>query len=171
VSSSSSSSSPSCQGEQQLHLQQQQQQHSAVYAVTRVRVALAAVLLSCVVLLCVDLALLLQRPCTSSGEDAASCLSGFSIQGNFESARRNYTRVWAQMDDARSTGMLPTTPPARPFHLHLVGRGDVKTLGIPPAVANMTTVHFNLKFPQYYDQVSQRGVWSTRKLGGKCVSG
>lgn len=99
----------------------------------------------------------LQRPCTSDSEDAATCLSGFSIQGNFESARRNYTRIWAQMDDARSTGTLPTTPPAKPFHLHLVGRGDVKTLGIPPAVSNMTTVHFNLKFPQYYDQVGSRG--------------
>jgi hypothetical protein len=99
----------------------------------------------------------LQRPCTSTSEDAATCLSGFSIQGNFESARRNYTRIWAQMDDARSTGMLPTAPPVKPFHLHLVGRGDVKTLGIPPAVANMTTVHFNLKFPQYYDQVSSHG--------------
>lgn len=94
-----------------------------------------------------------KRPCTSDSEDAATCLSGFSIQGNFESARRNYTRIWAQMDDARSTGTLPTTPPAKPFHLHLVGRGDVKTLGIPPAVSNMTTVHFNLKFPQYYDQI------------------
>jgi hypothetical protein len=50
--------------------------------------------------------------------------------------------------------MLPTVPPVKPFHLHLVGRGDVKTLGIPAAVSNMTTVHFNLKFPQYYDQVS-----------------
>jgi hypothetical protein len=89
-----------------------------------------------------------------NSDDAATCLSGFSIQGNFESARRNYTRVWAQMDDARSTGMLPTVPPVKPFHLHLVGRGDVKTLGIPAAVSNMTTVHFNLKFPQYYDQVS-----------------
>jgi hypothetical protein len=89
-----------------------------------------------------------------NSDDAGTCLSGFSIQGNFESARRNYTRVWAQMDDARSNGMLPTVPPVKPFHLHLVGRGDVKTLGIPAAVANMTTVHFNLKFPQYYDQVS-----------------
>ncbi|KAF6265877.1 hypothetical protein COO60DRAFT_767541 [Scenedesmus sp. NREL 46B-D3] len=57
------------------------------------------------------------------------------------------------MDDARSSGMLPTTPPAKPFHLHLVGRGDVKTLRIPTAMANLTTVHFNLKFPQYYDQI------------------
>lgn len=80
-------------------------------------------------------------------------MSGFSIQGNFETQRRNYTRVWAQLVAAHKTGQLPTTPPVKPFHLHLVGRGDVKTLGIPASVAKMTTVHFNLRFQQYYDQV------------------
>jgi hypothetical protein len=85
--------------------------------------------------------------------NASSCQHGFSIQGNFEPARRNYTRLWRLVEDAVAAGTVPTQPPVRAVHLHLVGRGNVSTLGIPDAVVNHTTVHFNLKFPEYYGQV------------------
>eukprot|EP00878_Enallax_costatus_P019474 GHUV01020546.1.p1 GENE.GHUV01020546.1~~GHUV01020546.1.p1 ORF type:complete len:437 (-),score=118.80 GHUV01020546.1:840-2150(-) len=93
------------------------------------------------------------KPCLATSPDAATCLHGFSIQGNFESQRRNYTRLWQQVSGAHAQGLLPTKPPVRPFHLHLLGRGDVANLRMPADVKNDTTVHFNLRFPQYYDQV------------------
>lgn len=107
-----------------------------------------------------------QTPCSLTSPAAATCLDGFSIQGNFESARRNYTRLWAQMAAARAAGSIPTSPPVKPFHLHLVGRGDVKTLGIPPSVANMTTVHFNLRFPEYYEQVGVMSAAAPDRMQG-----
>jgi hypothetical protein len=86
-----------------------------------------------------------------------ACLSGFAIQGNFEAARRNYTRLWRQVQQAVAAGAIPTAPPARPFHLHLVGRGDATKLGMPREVAAVTSVHFSLRFPQYYKQVGVAG--------------
>eukprot|EP00879_Flechtneria_rotunda_P003455 GHRR01003684.1.p1 GENE.GHRR01003684.1~~GHRR01003684.1.p1 ORF type:complete len:543 (+),score=179.83 GHRR01003684.1:546-2174(+) len=94
-----------------------------------------------------------KNPCLATSPDAATCLHGFSIQGNFESARRNYTRLWQQVEAAHASGLVPTQPPVKPFHLHLVGRGSVRTLGILPSVANLSTVHFNLQFPAYYEQL------------------
>jgi hypothetical protein len=82
-------------------------------------------------------------------------MHGFSIQGNFEPARRNYTRLWHQVQQAMAAGTVPTEPPVRPLHLHLVGRGDVNMLKMPEGVQNHITVHFNLKFQEYYDQVGQ----------------
>lgn len=84
---------------------------------------------------------------------ASTCLHGFSIQGNFEPARRNYTKLWQQMQHAVDAGAVPTQPPVRPLHLHLVGRGNVSALNMPEAVHNHTTVHFNLRFTEYYGQV------------------
>lgn len=97
--------------------------------------------------------LLLQAPCTMDSANASTCMNGFSIQGNFEAARRNYTRLWSQVGRALLSGSIPTEPPSRPFQLHLVGRGDVRTLNMPEFARNHTTVHFNLKFREYYDQV------------------
>ena len=98
----------------------------------------------------------LQAPCTADSVDAATCMSGFSVQGNFEAARRNYTNLWRQVELALASGAVPPQPPARPFHLHLVGRGNVSTLSMPESVSNYTTVHFNLRFPGYYNQVRAR---------------
>jgi hypothetical protein len=95
-----------------------------------------------------------QAPCTAGSSNASACMDGFSLQGSFEPARRNYTRLWRQVQSGLATGTLPTKPPARRFHLHLVGRGDVSALRIPKDVAGrLATVHPNLRFPQYYDQV------------------
>lgn len=80
-------------------------------------------------------------------------MHGFSIQGNFEPARRNYTKLWQQMEGAIAAGAVPTQPPVRPLHLHLVGRGNVSELKMPQAVQDHITVHFNLRFTEYYDQV------------------
>lgn len=103
---------------------------------------------------CFPAACAAQKPCSAQSSDASSCLNGFSIQGNFEAARRNYTALWGQMSQAQAAGTVPTSPPARPFHLNLVGRGNIHTLGMPPELANLTTVHFNLRFPEYYSTVS-----------------
>jgi hypothetical protein len=108
-----------------------------------------------VVMLCADMSpcTCLQEPCSLGSVNASTCQHGFAIQGNFEPARRNYTRLWRQVEDAVAAGSVPTQPPVRLVHLHLVGRGNISTLGIPDAVVNHTTVHFNLKFPEYYSQV------------------
>ncbi|GBF95428.1 hypothetical protein Rsub_08390 [Raphidocelis subcapitata] len=94
-----------------------------------------------------------QEPCSLSSVDAISCLHGFSIQGNFEPARRNYTRVWSMLRDHAARGELPTRHPLPPLHLHLVGRGAVEHLGLPAEVAPLTTVHFNEKYPDYYERI------------------
>lgn len=94
-----------------------------------------------------------KEPCNIESITASTCMHGFSIQGNFESARRNYTRLWQQVEAAIGAGSVPTEPPVRPFHLHLLGRGNVHSLGMPGRVEEHTTVHYNLKFPQYYDQL------------------
>lgn len=99
--------------------------------------------------------LCLQEPCNIGSIKASTCMHGFSIQGNFEPARRNYTRLWHQMEQAMTAGTIPTEPPVRPLHLHLVGRGDVNMLKMPKGAQNHTTVHVNLKFQEYYDQVWQ----------------
>lgn len=101
--------------------------------------------------------------------DAISCLHGFSIQGNFEPARRNYTRVWRMLRDHAARGELPTRHPLPPLHLHLIGRGAVENLGLPEEVAPLTTVHFNEKYPDYYERVGGRGRGSAERglgLGG-----
>lgn len=111
--------------------------------------------------------LAVQAPCTVDSTDASTCMNGFSIQGNFEAARRNYTRLWLQVEHAMAAGAVPTQPPARPFNLHLVGRGNVSTLNMPAAVEKYTTVHFNLKFSDYYDQVNWGGM--VQKAHGRCA--
>lgn len=95
----------------------------------------------------------LQEPCNIKSINASTCMHGFSLQGNFEAARRNYTRLWQQVEAAMAAGSVPTEPPVRPFHLHLVGRGNVSSLRMPDPVREHATVHFNLRFPEYYDQV------------------
>lgn len=94
-----------------------------------------------------------QEPCNIASINASTCMHGFSVQGNFEPARRNYTHLWRQVQHAKAAGLVPTQAPVRPFHLHLVGRGVVGSLGIPDDVAEHTSVHMNLKFPEYYSQV------------------
>jgi hypothetical protein len=60
-------------------------------------------------------------------------------------------------------GDLPTRPPLPPLHLHLVGRGSVAALALPEAVKSLTTVHFNERYPQYYEQVSTQELeWGGR---------
>jgi hypothetical protein len=85
--------------------------------------------------------------------DATSCLHGFSIQGNFEPFRRNYTHVWDMLRARKAAGQLPTRYPLPPLHLHLVGKGRVEQLHLPPDVAGLVTVHFNLAYRDYYEQV------------------
>lgn len=74
------------------------------------------------------------------------------------------------MSDGHAQGILPTQLPVRPLHLHLLGRGDVANLRMPADIKNDTTVHFNLRFPQYYDQVSKRAVmsWDHELAGSMC---
>lgn len=86
--------------------------------------------------------------------NAVSCLHGFAIQGNFEPQRRNYTRVWDMLRVHIARGHLPTKPPLPPLHLHLVGRGLVDMLNLPEGVKFLTTVHFNERYPEYYERVS-----------------
>jgi hypothetical protein len=52
-----------------------------------------------------------------------------------------------------AAGRIPTAPPLPPLHLHLVGRGNVEHLALPPEVEAVTTVHFNQPYPDYYEQV------------------
>ncbi len=98
----------------------------------------------------------LQHRCSPAVAPPPGCLHGFSIQGNFEPPRRNYSRVWQQIEEHRTKGLLPP-PSGKPLHLHLLGKGRREDLKLQPSVANMTTVHFNLRFPQYYEEV--RGWW------------
>jgi hypothetical protein len=86
-------------------------------------------------------------------KNAMDCMHGFAIQGNFESARRNYTRVWSMLQQGLATGRVPPPYGSRPFHLHLVGRGLVSALALPKDLSNITSVHYNLAFPAYYEQV------------------
>jgi hypothetical protein len=99
----------------------------------------------------------LQEPCSLASFNALSCLHGFAIQGNFEPQRRNYTRVWSMLQARLAAGDLPTAPPLPPLHLHLIGRGAVEALKLPAAVKGLTTVHFNERYPQYYERV--RAAW------------
>jgi hypothetical protein len=90
-------------------------------------------------------------------KNAMDCMHGFAIQGNFESARRNYTRVWSMLQQAQASGRVPPPYGSRPFHLHLVGRGLVSALALPKSLSNITSVHYNLAFPAYYEQVGRVG--------------
>ena len=104
-------------------------------------------------------------PCSVGPLDALGCLDGFAIQGNFEPQRRNYTRLWAALEARmRSEGggngngttlwrRLPADPRLPELRLHLLGRGHVEALGLPPAVAASAQVHFNADYPDYYEAI------------------
>jgi len=66
-------------------------------------------------------------------------------------------------------GQLRTQPPAPapPLHLHLVGRGVVGQLKLEEGVRNLTTLHFNQRYPEYYEQVGgpDRGACRLRFRG------
>ncbi|KAI8468518.1 MAG: hypothetical protein J3K34DRAFT_477893 [Monoraphidium minutum] len=94
-----------------------------------------------------------KEPCTLAAAAAARCLDGFAIQGNFEPARRNYSRVWGMLQARAARGQLPTRPPLRPLRLHLIGRGVVEHLGLPGDVESLATVHFNELYAEYYEQI------------------
>lgn len=48
---------------------------------------------------------LLQNPCVLSS-NSPLCLHGFSIQGNFEPQRRNYTRMWQMLQVGQGSSRL-----------------------------------------------------------------
>lgn len=102
---------------------------------------------------CTPLPHLRQAPCSLASINAINCLHGFAIQGNFEPQRRNYTRVWEMLKGHIARGDVPTKPPLPALHLHLVGRGLVEQLQLPQEVKALTTLHFNQRYPNYYEQV------------------
>jgi hypothetical protein len=57
----------------------------------------------------------------------------------------------------KRSGSLNNLGVGKPMHLHLLGRGNAKALGLPRDIADLTSVHAYLQFPQYYEQV--RGSW------------
>ena len=94
-----------------------------------------------------------QTRCDIKAKAAMTCLHGFTIQGNFESQRRNYTRVWDMIHQAQKAKDIPVPYGSRPFHLHLVGRGLVSSMHMPADLKEVVTVHYGLQFPAYYEQV------------------
>ena len=57
------------------------------------------------------------------------------------------------VQDHKKAGKLSNEGVGKPMHIHLLGRGNTDELQMPRDVADMTTIHAYLKFPDYYEQV------------------
>lgn len=76
------------------------------------------------------------------------CLHGFTLQGKFSNLRRNYSRIWSQLQ--RHAAQLAAPPASRLFRLNLVGSGSRQRLAVPPDLRPLVRVHYRLPFRQFY---------------------
>mmetsp|Transcript_40261 Transcript_40261/g.89407 ORF Transcript_40261/g.89407 Transcript_40261/m.89407 type:complete len:399 (+) Transcript_40261:273-1469(+) len=90
------------------------------------------------------------RPCDVV-QDLPKCLSGFAIQGNMDSRRRNYTEIWRQLE-ARLNTSAELKRDSR-FMVNVVGSGSPSKLEVPPRLAQRIAPHANLKFPEFYELI------------------
>lgn len=88
-------------------------------------------------------------------EHAEEKQKAFVIQGNFESGRKDYNKVFQHLRDGLK--MLPTgTPPSERPKLVLIGSG--KKLEIPKDLAANVDMHMNLEYPEFYKALGQSAV-------------
>ena len=66
------------------------------------------------------------KPCNDA--QLVTCLQGFAIQGNMDSRRRNYTLIWAQMEE-RLAASADLRKDGR-FLVNVVGSGSPKKLEV-----------------------------------------
>lgn len=66
------------------------------------------------------------KPCDDA--QLVTCLQGFAIQGNMDSRRRNYTLIWAQMEE-RLAASADLRKDGR-FLVNVVGSGSPKKLEV-----------------------------------------
>ncbi|GAX80507.1 hypothetical protein CEUSTIGMA_g7945.t1 [Chlamydomonas eustigma] len=86
-------------------------------------------------------------------ESQAPCLSGFSIQGNFESERRNYSAVWEGMLKALSGELGDTIRKDGRLVVNVVGSGPLRSLRVPQALKGAVVAHSHLHFHDYYNAI------------------
>ncbi len=113
----------------------------------------------------------------SVAELGSGCLSGFAIQGNMDSRRRNYTLIWNQIDerlnasqtlrqDSRfkinvvGSGQRPGSAVRNIVlavlnHLWLPrpGSGSPSKLEVPERLSERVLPHVNLRFDDFYDLI------------------
>jgi hypothetical protein len=90
-----------------------------------------------------------RSPCKD--EELRTCLSGFAIQGNMDSRRRNYTVIWNQLQER-----LDASEDLRHdnrFKINVVGSGDPSKLEVPLSLEQRVRPHVNLRFDDFYDLV------------------
>lgn len=79
----------------------------------------------------------------------------FVIQGNFESGRRDYNKVFQHLREGLK--MLPAgTPASEKPKLVLIGSG--KKLEIPKDLTAHVDMHMNLEYPEFYKTLSRSAV-------------
>ncbi|KAG1672725.1 hypothetical protein FOA52_005203 [Chlamydomonas sp. UWO 241] len=66
------------------------------------------------------------------------CLSGFAIQGNMDSRRRNYTVIWEEMESLLKASEKLRSDPR--FVINVVGSGDPKKLLCPETLCPIDAV-------------------------------
>lgn len=94
-------------------------------------------------------ALVPKQPCQSA--QLSSCLSGFAIQGNMDSRRRNYTEIWNQVDHAINSS--ETLRSDQRLVINVVGSGNPAKLLVPPRLEGRVVPHVNLKFLDFYELI------------------
>ena len=80
-----------------------------------------------------------------------SCLSGFSIQGNMDSRRRNYTEIWREIDVTINSSA--TYKDDMRFGVKVIGSGNPAKLEVPHWLKDRITPHVNLKFVPFYELI------------------
>ncbi|GAX83396.1 hypothetical protein CEUSTIGMA_g10821.t1 [Chlamydomonas eustigma] len=79
------------------------------------------------------------------------CISGFAIQGNMDSRRRNYTLIWNQLD-VRLNASDALKNDDR-FLINVVGSGSPSKLEVPVRLEHRVRPHVNLRFDDFYDLI------------------
>jgi hypothetical protein len=79
-----------------------------------------------------------------------TCVSGFAIQGNFDSTRRNYTAIWEGMLNKLHDEKISAD---ERFMINVIGNGNASSLNVPPNLKNRVHTHVGLGFVSFYDTI------------------
>jgi hypothetical protein len=89
------------------------------------------------------------KECSST--TSIGCTSGFAIQGNMDSTRRNYGDIWQQL----GAQMLQSNVTQLDWRLsiNVIGNGNPDALHVPAAIMGRVATHVNLSFTPFYNSI------------------